>query len=85
MHIFIFQAETYANKVKDLENDLHIMGEIAKETKLALNFTQVNFHTASCFKFPSPPLSYIYTHCVIHYLISFYLSLNNIVNKLIKK
>lgn len=34
------KVKSYVNKVKDLENDLRIMGEIAKETKLALNFTQ---------------------------------------------
>ncbi|GBN25606.1 Protein bicaudal D [Araneus ventricosus] len=34
------QVQTYNNKVKELEDDLHIMGEIAKEARFALNFTQ---------------------------------------------
>lgn len=39
--LHFLQVESYSNKLKDLENDLCIMGEIAKETRLALNFTQV--------------------------------------------
>ncbi|KAG8179808.1 hypothetical protein JTE90_025975 [Oedothorax gibbosus] len=34
------QVKTSSNKIKELEGDLHIMGEIAKEAKFALNFTQ---------------------------------------------
>ncbi|KAF8783037.1 Protein bicaudal D like protein [Argiope bruennichi] len=34
------QVQTYNNKVRELEDDLHIMGEIAKEARFALNFTQ---------------------------------------------
>ncbi|GIY29003.1 protein bicaudal D [Caerostris darwini] len=34
------QVQTFTNKVKELEDDLHIMGEIAKEARFALNFTQ---------------------------------------------
>ncbi|XP_035222070.1 protein bicaudal D-like isoform X1 [Stegodyphus dumicola] len=34
------KVQTFSNKIKELEDDLYIMGQIAKKTRSALNFTQ---------------------------------------------